>query len=254
MDEELIWKALSDPSRRAILDGLRRGPKTTGAISNEHSQTRYGIMKHLSVLEDCGLITVQKSGRERWNYLNGAALTQATSRWLDPFQSQWAGRLRDLGQKLDEDKNMNTALGIDIRQETQFASPKEDVFRALTQDINSWWKQGYRQAGKDSKISLDPEIGSKLLETNESGHSAVWGSVEEVCAPDLIYLSGRFAVAGALAGRVHFDLEETEGGCRLILTHQAVGKIPDEMRASFSKGWKDLIESGLVDYLKRAAS
>ena len=82
-----VWKALSDGTRRRILDLLHERPMTTGAIAGSFEISRIAVMKHLAVLQGAGLILSQKQGRERWHHLNcpaigdrGSALRVATSR------------------------------------------------------------------------------------------------------------------------------------------------------------------------------
>ncbi|SFA87049.1 MULTISPECIES: helix-turn-helix transcriptional regulator [unclassified Bacillus (in: firmicutes)] len=69
-----IFKALSHPSRVEILDFLKTGPLTTGDLSNKFNVSRYAVMKHLQILEDCGLVIVRRKGRTRLNYLNAGFL------------------------------------------------------------------------------------------------------------------------------------------------------------------------------------
>lgn len=248
---EAIWKALSDPSRRTVLRLLRNGPKTTGEIAKHFDQTRFAIMKHLSVLEDAGLLEVERRGRERWNYLNAATLETALHDWVTPFQKDWASRLNRLKTRLEEEHMVHSeVLGLDIRQSVDIAAPRERVFNALTKDVDLWWGSGYRQTGKGSRIALDLEIGANMVERDAAGHSVIWGRIEEIRAPDRLYLSGRFAVPGAVAGRVHYDLEKAEVGCRLNVTHQAVGAIDQEVRERFVAGWLELLGTQLRRHLE----
>ena len=99
-DADSVWKALADPTRRAILDLLRPGPMTTGELAERFDQSRFNVMKHMGVLEHCGLLIVERRGRERWNYLNAARLREATDRWMTSFQLEWSSRLNDLGHAL----------------------------------------------------------------------------------------------------------------------------------------------------------
>lgn len=69
-----VWRALADPHRREILQSLRRGPQTTGQLADGSEISRYGVMKHLSVLVEAGLVRVERRGRERWNHLVPGAL------------------------------------------------------------------------------------------------------------------------------------------------------------------------------------
>ena len=243
---EAIWKALSDPSRRTVLRLLRAGPKTTGEIAMHFDQTRFGIMKHLSVLEDAGLLEVERRGRERWNYLNAAPLEAALQDWVTPFQKEWAIGLNRLKTQLEEeDMTQAEVLGLDIRQSVDIAAPRERVFVALAREIDLWWGSGYRQTGKGSQITLGLEIGADMMERDAAGHAVIWGRIEEIRAPDRLYLSGRFAVPGAVAGRVHFDLEDSGVGCRLQVAHQAVGAIDPEARERFVAGWLELLGTQL---------
>jgi DNA-binding transcriptional ArsR family regulator len=96
-DPDLIWRALADPTRRRILDLLREGPRTTGEIAEEFEQTRFGVMKHLTVLTEAGLIVVLREGRKRWNHLNPMPLLEVYRRWVRPFEGaamERLGRLR----------------------------------------------------------------------------------------------------------------------------------------------------------------
>ena len=96
MSNELdaIWKALSDPTRRAILDGLRNGPLTTTRIVELFPHlTRFGVMKHLDVLREAGLVNTREEGRQRVNRLNAVPIRQIYERWLSPFQELWSSQL-----------------------------------------------------------------------------------------------------------------------------------------------------------------
>ena len=240
MHDDDVWKALADPTRRALLDCLRDGPKTTSALAAQFAQSRFGVMKHLTVLEECGLVSAERRGRERWNHLNAVRLQAASQRWLSPFQSQWAGRLMGLDRYLKESFAMNDhapALDLDIRQVIDLPASPAQVFDALTRGVDRWWGRPYRQTGDGGVITLVPEIGANMVEAGDDGHAVIWGRVEEVKRPERLYLAGRFGIRGAVAGRVHFDLAPLEGGgCRLTLLHQAVGAIPEETRTGFDAG------------------
>lgn len=103
--EDLLWRALTDSNRRLLLDRLRDGPKTTGALCDGIAISRYGVMRHLQVLERCGLIVVERRGRERWNHLNAARLVAGVERWLTPFSDGSAGSPLDLSCRVDSPKD-----------------------------------------------------------------------------------------------------------------------------------------------------
>jgi DNA-binding transcriptional ArsR family regulator len=88
-----VWRALADPTRRALLDVLRDGPRTTGDLADRFDQTRFGVMKHLTILVDAGLVTVRREGRLRWNVLNPMPIHQIYRRWIKPFETAAADRL-----------------------------------------------------------------------------------------------------------------------------------------------------------------
>src|SRR5215208_6375718 len=86
MMEDRVLRALADPTRRSLLDLLRDGPRTTGALAGAFPEvTRFAVMKHLGVLTDAGLVVVRRRGRERWNHLNAVPLRQAYERWMAPY-------------------------------------------------------------------------------------------------------------------------------------------------------------------------
>ena len=104
MDDKLdsVWKALSDPTRREILDSLRGGALTTTEIvSLFPNLTRFGVMKHLDVLREAGLVSTRAEGRRRLNSLNVVPIRQIYERWVSGFQDLWASQLVDLKRSLE---------------------------------------------------------------------------------------------------------------------------------------------------------
>ena len=92
-----VWKALADPTRRRLLDALREGPQTTGALCARFPKlARVTVIKHLGILEEADLITVEPRGRERWNHLNAVPIQQIYERWITPFEGHWASALLGL--------------------------------------------------------------------------------------------------------------------------------------------------------------
>ncbi len=89
-----VWKALSDPTRRTILDVLRNRPRTTTEIVERFSQlSRFGVMKHIEVLRQAQLVSTREAGRQRVNSLNVVPIRQIYERWVGPFQELWSGEL-----------------------------------------------------------------------------------------------------------------------------------------------------------------
>ena len=92
-EDDLVWKALADPTRREILDALRKKPRTTGDLCEDFEMSRFGVMKHLTVLVEAGLVLVRREGRERWNHLNPAPIQKIYRRWIRPFETAAADGL-----------------------------------------------------------------------------------------------------------------------------------------------------------------
>jgi DNA-binding transcriptional ArsR family regulator len=94
VEDARIWKALGSPHRRALLDALRNGAKTTTALCEVLPQlSRYAVMQHLRVLEEAGVVLVRREGRERWNELNAVPIQRELERWLNGFQQATASQL-----------------------------------------------------------------------------------------------------------------------------------------------------------------
>ena len=94
--DDLVWKALADPSRRRILDLLRRRPRTTGEIADALPFSRFGAMKHLGALVEAGLVVVERRDGRRWNHLNPVPIVRVCRRWIRPFEEGRAAGLLGL--------------------------------------------------------------------------------------------------------------------------------------------------------------
>jgi DNA-binding transcriptional ArsR family regulator len=93
-DLDGVWKALSDSTRRSILDLLRQGPRTTtGIVEAFPHLSRFGVMKHIDVLREAGLIHTREERRQRINSLNVAPIRQIYERWVGRFEELWATHL-----------------------------------------------------------------------------------------------------------------------------------------------------------------
>ena len=93
-DLDPIWKALSDPTRREILDLLRDGPsQTTKIVDSFPHLSRFGVMKHLEVLREAGLVRTRSEGRRRINCLNAAPLREIVERWIGQYDAYWSNTL-----------------------------------------------------------------------------------------------------------------------------------------------------------------
>jgi DNA-binding transcriptional ArsR family regulator len=99
-----VWRALSDATRRAILDFLRERPRTTTEIVETFPHlSRFGVMKHLEVLRQAHLVQTREAGRQRVNSLNVVPIRQIYERWVGPFQELWSGELLRIKEIAEQD-------------------------------------------------------------------------------------------------------------------------------------------------------
>ncbi len=100
---DVVFKALADPTRRGLLDELYRADgQTLSALESRVDMTRFGVMKHLRVLEEAGLVTTRKQGREKLHFLNPVPIRLIYDRWVSKYAEPWAATLTKLKQDLEE--------------------------------------------------------------------------------------------------------------------------------------------------------
>src|SRR6476661_2676141 len=108
MDE--VFKALADPTRRKLLDELyREDGQTLSALEAGLPMTRFGVMKHLRVLEEAGLVTTRRRGREKLHFLNPVPIRLVHDRWVSKYAEPWAATLSGLKQSIEEEKDAEVA-------------------------------------------------------------------------------------------------------------------------------------------------
>jgi DNA-binding transcriptional ArsR family regulator len=100
---DAVFKALADPTRRRLLDELfEQDGQTLSALEVGLPMTRFGVMKHLRVLEEAGLVTTRKRGREKLHFLNPVPIRLVHDRWVSKYAEPWAATLSGLKQELEE--------------------------------------------------------------------------------------------------------------------------------------------------------
>jgi DNA-binding transcriptional ArsR family regulator len=103
MDEDRVFKALADQTRRYLLDRLHeRDGRTLTELESELEMTRFGVMKHLRVLEDAGLVVTRRSGREKLHFLNPVPIRLIHDRWIDKYTERQVSALAHLKSQLEE--------------------------------------------------------------------------------------------------------------------------------------------------------
>lgn len=102
-DDDLVFKALADRTRRFLLDLLfRRDGRTLRELESELAMTRFGVMKHLKVLEDAGLVVTRRSGREKLHFLNAVPIRMIHDRWIDKYREREVEALIALKAELEK--------------------------------------------------------------------------------------------------------------------------------------------------------
>src|SRR5438445_2071129 len=104
LDMDAVFRALADPTRRSLLDELfRQEGQTLGALERRLPMTRFGVMKHLRVLEEAGLVATRRRGREKLHFLNPVPIRLVHDRWVSKYAEPWAAGLTGLKRRLEED-------------------------------------------------------------------------------------------------------------------------------------------------------
>jgi DNA-binding transcriptional ArsR family regulator len=104
-DDDRVFKALADPTRRLLLDRLfTRDGRTLSDLESEVEMTRFGVMKHLKVLEEAGLVVTRRSGREKLHFLNPVPIRLIHDRWIDKYTERRVAALTDLKTELEQEQ------------------------------------------------------------------------------------------------------------------------------------------------------
>ncbi|MGD6962285.1 metalloregulator ArsR/SmtB family transcription factor [Fictibacillus phosphorivorans] len=258
INEELVdvFKALSHPIRIDILDYLKSQPLTTGELSEKYDVSRYAIMKHLGVLVDAKLVTIRRKGRLRVNYLNVIPLQELYNRWVSKYEAPHANSLlaiKNLVEEREDNKMEQTKeIKIDsfhIEQEVVIQAKKETVFKALTEDISSWWH--FRVGEKDSNLILEPKLAGRFYEDWGNGEGALWGNVTYYKRNEEIRLNGLLGMSGSVNSSYSYKLIEDGDRTVLQLSHQAVGILEPHWEEAHRHGWNELLAENLKKFVEQ---
>ena len=238
MDEE-VFRALADPSRRALLDALRE--RDAQALSELEEalpgMTRFGVMKHLRVLADAGLITTRRDGRRKLHYLNAVPIRLIYDRWVSKYAEPFAAALTGLKRSLEAP--MEKVYEIYIK------TTPENLWQAITdREQRAKYNFGSRQTS-------DWTPGSRY----EAGHPGAAGLLGEgvnveVDAPRRLVQTFRALWSDEAKAegfsRVTWEIEAVGDSCRLTLTHDQLREGANE---ELYGGWP-MILSGLKTWLE----
>ncbi len=234
-----MFRALADPTRRSLLDELfEQDGQTLSALEQRLPMTRFGVMKHLRVLEAAGLVTSRRRGREKLHFLNPVPIRLVHDRWVSKYAEPWAATLSGLKHDLEENV-MEKVFEIYIK------TTPERLWEAITDmemrrkysfgvRVESDWTPGSRYRG------LHPRASSVLLEGENlevdppqrlvQSFTALWG--EEVTREG--------------PSRVTWEVEPVGDSCRLTVTHD---QLREGANAELYGGWP-MVLSGLKTLLE----
>lgn len=171
MEDELVFRALANPTRRRLLDLLfEREGRTVTELESKMPMTRFGVMKHLRVLEQAGLVVTRKVGRERLHYLNAVPIQLISDRWLNKYSAARASALADLKTVLEEENFMNTDKPKLVYQ-IIIKAPQARVWDAITKP--EFTSRYYY----DSTLKTDLTVGSPFTYYMSNGSPVVEGEV-----------------------------------------------------------------------------
>lgn len=256
---DAVWAALSHPARRSIVDELRRDPASTGALHARlerrgGSPSRFATQRHLQVLRDADLVLVTRRGRERVNALNASALYQATVGWLDPASARTAHSLDSLKGLAEAPTALTTTeptptakeqpmTEFHITQAIDIAAEPARVWAALIEEPAAWWGAPYQLLDGPSSYELPLECGAPVLERLGEA-SALWGHVSAVTPGSVYAWIGQMGMGAGAWGEVRYELEATDAGTRVTVTHDSALLAADAdaagARSSYDYGWADL--------------
>jgi DNA-binding transcriptional ArsR family regulator/uncharacterized protein YndB with AHSA1/START domain len=260
----IVWKALADPTRRRLLDAIKRRPRTTGQLARRFPRlSRFAVMKHLGVLERANLVVVRREGRVRWNHLNAVPLREVYERWVGGYASHWAESLVGLKQLVESqaeggaavsDANSATGAGVSsfhLEQEVTIRAPRARVFDALTRDVGQWWAFRLTRDAK-STLVLEPRVGGRFFEDMGDGEGALWGTVTYIKRPEVLRLTGPLGMMKEpIIGVYTYELSDAADGATLLkLTHRVAGQPGPKAEESYRGGWGKLLGQYLKTYVE----
>jgi uncharacterized protein YndB with AHSA1/START domain len=239
---DAVFKALADPTRRSLLDELfKEDPQTLSALAARLPMTRIGVMKHLRVLEEAGLVVTKRRGREKLHFLNTVPIRLVHDRWVSKYAEPWAATLTGLKRRLEEP--MEKVFEIYIK------TTPEQLWEAITNTemrqkynfgvgVDSDWKPGSRYA------AVHPEAGITIAE----------GENLEVEAPRRLVQSFNALWSDEVkregTSRVTWEIEPVGDSCRLTVTHD---QLREDAHDELYGGWPQIL-SGLKTLLETGES
>lgn len=250
MEDEAVFRALADPSRRRLLDLLfERDGRTLSELEPELPMTRFGVMKHLRVLEEAGLIATRKVGRERLHYLNPVPIQLISDRWISKYSAGRASALADLKTALEGGAIMTIDTKPRLMYQIIIKAPQERVWQAITtSEFTSRYYYG-------CSLTTDLSVGSPFTYSMPNGAPVVEGQVAASEPPNRLvhtYHSLWPPMNEDAPTRVTWELEPMPGGVtRVTVVHEGFQGETPTYAGLQGGGWawilsnmKTLLETG----------
>ena len=236
---DAVFRALADPTRRSLLDALFKDDgQTLGGLEQRVPMTRFGVMKHLKVLEEANLVVTRRRGREKLHFLNPVPIRLVHDRWVSKYAEPWAAGLSELKDQL-EDRTMEKVFEIYIK------TTPDRLWQAITDpDMRAKYNFGARQTS-------DWTPGSRY-EMGSPGANGPLGEGEnlEVDPPRRLVQSFTALwsdeVKAEGTSRVTWEIQQIEDSCRLTVVHD---QLREGTHPELFGGWP-MILSGLKTLLE----
>jgi len=234
-----VFRALGSPPRRKLLDALfKQDGQTLGALERRLPMTRFGVMKHLRVLEDAGLVVTKRRGREKLHFLNPVPIRLVHDRWVSKYAEPWAARLTGLKRRL-EDTSMEKVFEIYIK------TTPERLWKAIVDP------EMRRKYNFSAGIESDWTPGSRYQGISPFAPAPIWeGENLEVDPPRRLVQSFRALWSDDVkregTSRVTWEIEPIGDSCRLTVTHD---QLREDANTELYGGWM-MVLSGLKTLLE----
>jgi uncharacterized protein YndB with AHSA1/START domain len=234
-----VFRALADPTRRSLLDSLfKKDGQTLSSLEGRLPMTRFGVMKHLRVLEEAGLVVTKRRGREKLHFLNPVPIRQVHDRWVSKYAEAWTAALSNLKKGLEE-KTMEKVFEIYIK------TTPERLWEAIT---NPEMRRKYN-FGVGVESDWTPGSHYELRHPAAPGALAE-GENLEVDPPRRLVQSFNASwgedVKREATSRVTWEIEPVGDSCRLTVTHD---QLREDANNELYGGWP-MILSGLKTLLE----
>jgi uncharacterized protein YndB with AHSA1/START domain/DNA-binding transcriptional ArsR family regulator len=253
---DAVFRALADPTRRSLLDKLyRQDGQTLSALEERLPMTRFGVMKHLRVLEEAGLVATKRRGREKLHFLNPVPIRLVHDRWVSKYAEPWAATLSGLKRHL-EDNTMEAVETVSWAEGTAPLANGTAVFEVFIKTTPERLWDAITDPEQRKKYSFGVETRSDWTPGSEY-KAGVPGVIDiaagtniEVVPPRLLVQtfdalwSDEVKAQGTT--RVTWEIEPVGSSCRLTVTHD---QLPAGANAELYGGWP-MILSGLKTLLE----